>query len=143
MRTFDYKKDPCQHSIGFLTSPPDLSLSLIYSLTHTQQYTMHHSRRKSGNTSMTEKTVTATDPSRYGKRPTTLSRRQTPVAAQKLGKSHRDREREWQDSWDDDRESFPQFWYVNMICLSLSLCFTSALPFFLLSLAQVAARAMF
>ncbi|KAF4838998.1 hypothetical protein CGCTS75_v000060 [Colletotrichum tropicale] len=70
---------------------------------------MHHSRRKSGNTSMTEKTVTATDPSRYGKRPTTLSRRQTPVAAQKLGKSHRDREREWQDSWDDDRESFPQF----------------------------------
>lgn len=82
---------------------------------------MHHNRRKSGNTSMTEKTVTATDPSRYGKRPTTLSRRQTPVAAQKLGKSHRDREREWQDSWDDDRESFPQFWYVNMICLPLSL----------------------
>ncbi|KAL2881271.1 hypothetical protein SGCOL_003219 [Colletotrichum sp. CLE4] len=69
---------------------------------------MHHSRRKSGNTSMTEKTVTATDPSRYGKRPSTLTRRQTP---QKLGKNPRDREREreQQDSWDDERESFPQF----------------------------------
>ncbi|EXF79597.1 hypothetical protein CFIO01_11362 [Colletotrichum fioriniae PJ7] len=69
---------------------------------------MHHSRRKSGNTSMMEKTVTATDPSRYGKRPSTLTRRQTP---QKLGKNPRDREREreQQDSWDDERESFPQF----------------------------------
>ncbi|TDZ68275.1 hypothetical protein CTRI78_v002263 [Colletotrichum trifolii] len=72
---------------------------------------MHHSRRKSGNTSMTDvkKAVTATDPSRYAKRPSTLSRRQTPVTAQKLGKNPRDREREWQDSWDDERESFPQF----------------------------------
>ncbi|KAK2020615.1 hypothetical protein LX32DRAFT_305038 [Colletotrichum zoysiae] len=70
---------------------------------------MHHTRRKSGNTSMSEKTVTASDPSRYGKRPSTLTRRQTP---QKLGKSPRDRERELQDSWDDQRESFPQFWYV-------------------------------
>ncbi|KAK1586060.1 uncharacterized protein LY79DRAFT_580691 [Colletotrichum navitas] len=67
---------------------------------------MHHTRRKSGNTSMSEKTVTASDPSRYGKRPSTLTRRQTP---QKLGKSPRDRERELQDSWDDQRESFPQF----------------------------------
>ncbi|KAJ0298767.1 hypothetical protein COL516b_009567 [Colletotrichum fioriniae] len=73
---------------------------------------MHHSRRKSGNTSMTEKTVTATDPSRYGKRPSTLTRRQTP---QKLGKNPRDREREreQQDSWDDERESFPQFWTMS------------------------------
>ncbi|TQN73383.1 hypothetical protein CSHISOI_02096 [Colletotrichum shisoi] len=67
---------------------------------------MHHSRRKSGNTSMSEKTVTASDPSRYGKRPSTLTRRQT---HQKLGKNPRDRERELQDSWDDQRESFPQF----------------------------------
>ncbi|KAF6843737.1 hypothetical protein CMUS01_01747 [Colletotrichum musicola] len=72
---------------------------------------MHHSRRKSGNTSMTDvkKAVAATDPSRFGKRPSTLSRRQTPVTVQKLGKNPRDREREWQDSWDDERESFPQF----------------------------------
>ncbi|OLN85774.1 hypothetical protein CCHL11_09219 [Colletotrichum chlorophyti] len=70
---------------------------------------MHHSRRKSGNTSMTDvkKAVTASDPSRYGKRPSTLARRQTPVAPQKLGKSPRDREREWYDY--DERESFPQF----------------------------------
>ncbi|GJC90886.1 hypothetical protein ColTof4_13392 [Colletotrichum tofieldiae] len=89
---------------------------------------MHHSRRKSGNTSMSEKTVTATDPSRYGKRPSTLTRRQTP---QKLGKNPRDRERELQDSWDDQRESFPQFWYVYThhppSPPSTFLCFSSGL----------------
>ncbi|KAG7131681.1 hypothetical protein HYQ45_009822 [Verticillium longisporum] len=75
---------------------------------------MHHSRRKSGhgvsNTSTTDvrRAVTATDPSRF-KRPTTLSRRTTPnSSAQKLGRSPREREREWQESY-DERESFPQF----------------------------------
>ncbi|KAG7118052.1 hypothetical protein HYQ45_015623 [Verticillium longisporum] len=54
------------------------------------------------------RSVTATDPSRF-KRPTTLSRRTTPnSSAQKLGRSPREREREWQDSY-DERESFPQF----------------------------------
>lgn len=85
-----------------------------------------------------KKAVTATDPSRFGKRPSTLSRRQTPVTVQKLGKNPRDREREWQDSWDDERESFPQFWYVRSFCsdffLSPSLCCFALL----LGLAQVA-----
>ncbi|KAF7550787.1 hypothetical protein G7Z17_g5453 [Cylindrodendrum hubeiense] len=71
---------------------------------------MHHSRKKSGhglpNTSLTDvrKAVTATDPSKY-KRPA-MTRRQTP---QKLGRSQREREREWSESWEDERESFPQF----------------------------------
>ncbi|ROT38332.1 hypothetical protein SODALDRAFT_324706 [Sodiomyces alkalinus F11] len=76
---------------------------------------MHHHRRKSGhglaNTSMTDvrKAVTATDPTRL-KRPTTsLSRRTTPVAVQKLGRNPKDRERDWQESWYDERESFPQY----------------------------------
>lgn len=42
------------------------------------------------------------------KRPS-VARRQTPVSGQKLGRSHREREREMHDSWDDERESFPQF----------------------------------
>jgi hypothetical protein len=72
---------------------------------------MHHSRRKSGhglpNTSSTDvrKTVTATESSKY-KRPV-MTRKQTP---QKLGRSQRDRERENTESWEDERESFPQFW---------------------------------
>ncbi|KAH7272670.1 hypothetical protein FSOLCH5_002967 [Fusarium solani] len=71
---------------------------------------MHHSRKKSGhglpNTSSTDvrKTVTATDPSKY-KRPV-MTRRHTP---QKLGRSQRERERERTESWEDERESFPQF----------------------------------
>ncbi|KAF4976205.1 hypothetical protein FZEAL_7097 [Fusarium zealandicum] len=71
---------------------------------------MHHSRRKSGhglaNTTSTEarKTVSATDPTKY-KRPA-MTRRHTP---QKLGRSQRDRERERTESWEDERESFPQF----------------------------------
>lgn len=71
---------------------------------------MHHHRRKSGNTSMTDvrKTVGATDPSAKMRRPG-MTRRHTPVNAQKLGRSHRERERDRHDSWDDERESFPQF----------------------------------
>ena len=41
-----------------------------------------------------------------------MTRRQTPVSGQKLGRSHRERDRERHDTWDDERESFPQFWYV-------------------------------
>lgn len=52
------------------------------------------------------KSVTVTDMSKH-KRPV-LSRKHTPV---KLGKSHRERERDWQEpTFDDERESFPQFW---------------------------------
>ncbi|KAI3577095.1 hypothetical protein IWW34DRAFT_851437 [Fusarium oxysporum f. sp. albedinis] len=71
---------------------------------------MHHSRKKSGhglpNSSATDvrKAVTATDPAKY-KRPV-MTRRHTP---QKLGRSQREREREWTESWEDERESFPQF----------------------------------
>ncbi|KJK77571.1 hypothetical protein H634G_07310 [Metarhizium anisopliae BRIP 53293] len=74
---------------------------------------MHHHRRKSGhahNTSMTDvrKSMTATDPTSKHKRPG-MTRRHTPVNAQKLGRSHREREREHQDAWEDERESFPQY----------------------------------
>ena len=57
------------------------------------------------------KAVTATDPSAKHKRPS-MARRHTPVSAQKLGRSQREREREYHESWEDERESFPQFWYV-------------------------------
>ncbi|KAK0389373.1 hypothetical protein NLU13_2948 [Sarocladium strictum] len=67
---------------------------------------MPHQRRRSGNTSMTDvrRSVTASDPSKP-RRPG-LSRKHTP---QKLGRSHRERERDWTDSWDEERESFPQY----------------------------------
>ncbi|PTD10275.1 hypothetical protein FCULG_00008637 [Fusarium culmorum] len=71
---------------------------------------MHHSRRKSGHglptTTSTDvrKTVTASDPTKY-KRPV-MTRRHTP---QKLGRGQREREREQKESWEDERESFPQF----------------------------------
>jgi hypothetical protein len=44
------------------------------------------------------------------KRPV-MSRKHTPVSAQKLGKSQRDREREREreDILNDERESFPQY----------------------------------
>lgn len=40
-----------------------------------------------------------------------MTRKATPQVAQKLGKSPRDREREWEEErwWEDERESFPQF----------------------------------
>ncbi|KAM4054643.1 life-span regulatory factor domain-containing protein [Hirsutella rhossiliensis] len=72
---------------------------------------MLHHRKKSGNTSMTDvrKSVTATDSSAKHRRPA-MTRRHTPASAQLLGRRHRDRERDcWQDGWDDERESFPQF----------------------------------
>jgi len=70
---------------------------------------MPHQRRKSGNTSTTElrKSVTVTDMSKH-KRPA-LSRKQTPVSAQKLGRTQREREREWHEVLDDERDSFPQY----------------------------------
>ncbi|KAK8933071.1 hypothetical protein VCV18_001616 [Metarhizium anisopliae] len=55
------------------------------------------------------KSMTATDPTSKHKRPG-MTRRHTPVNAQKLGRSHREREREHQDAWEDERESFPQYW---------------------------------
>ncbi|KAI1331285.1 hypothetical protein F5Y16DRAFT_395725 [Xylariaceae sp. FL0255] len=50
------------------------------------------------------------DPSRT-KRPQTLSRKATPQVLHKLGKSPRDREREWEEErWcDDERDTFPQY----------------------------------
>lgn len=84
---------------------------------------MPHQRRRSGhtsgNTSYTDvrKSVTVSDMSKP-KRPG-LSRKHTPVSAQKLGKSHRERERQWEmeTSFDDERESFPQFWYVPSVLI--------------------------
>lgn len=84
---------------------------------------MHHHRRKSGhgsaNTSYTDvrKAVTVTDLStRHNKssRPA-MARKTTPQVSHKLGKNPRDREREMEDEYwlSDERESFPQFWYVS------------------------------
>ncbi|KAI0512685.1 hypothetical protein F5B22DRAFT_648534 [Xylaria bambusicola] len=52
----------------------------------------------------------AADASR-SRRPQTLTRKSTPQALHKLGKSPRDREREWEEQqWsEDERESFPQY----------------------------------
>lgn len=76
---------------------------------------MHHHRRKSGNTSMTDvrRAVTASDPKKHSSRPG-LTRKVTATnntGALKLGKSPRDRERELEDErwWDDEREAFPQY----------------------------------
>ncbi|KAK3375237.1 hypothetical protein B0H63DRAFT_272477 [Podospora didyma] len=85
---------------------------------------MHHQRRKSGhnsgNSSMTDvrKAVTASDnsfKSKHSTRPAPMTRRNTPQTAQKLGKSLKDREKEWEQErwWDEERESFPQY---CMIC---------------------------
>lgn len=83
---------------------------------------MHHHRRRSGhasgNTSMTDvrKAVAATDPSykKHSSRPSTSSRKITPQSAPKLGKNPRDREKELDDErwWDEERQSFPEYWYV-------------------------------
>ena len=45
-------------------------------------------------------------------RPAPMTRRTTPQFVQKLGKSPRDRERELEDErwFDEERESFPQYW---------------------------------
>lgn len=67
--------------------------------------------------------VTASEPPAKHRRPG-MTRRQTPVSSQKLGRSHREREREleYRDSWHDERESFPQFWYVASRYLYHDLC---------------------
>ncbi|KAI0391338.1 hypothetical protein F5Y17DRAFT_16926 [Xylariaceae sp. FL0594] len=77
---------------------------------------MHHTRRKSGhgltNSSTTDvrKVGSTTDATR-SRRPQTLTRKSTPQTLQKLGKSPRERERDWeQEQWsEDERESFPQY----------------------------------
>jgi hypothetical protein len=93
---------------------------------------MHHHRRRSGhvssNTSLTDvrKAVTATDPSykKHSSRPAAMTRRTTPQSVPKLGKNPRDREKELDEQrwWDEERESFPEYWYVA----STFLCFTTS-----------------
>lgn len=84
---------------------------------------MHHLRRKSGhgpaNTSYTDvrKAVTVTDlASRHKSSRPAMTRRTTPQVSHKLGKNPREREREMEDEYwlSDERESFPQFWYVEI-----------------------------
>ncbi len=64
------------------------------------------------------KAVTATDPSykKHQSRPSTSSRKTTPQAIPKLGKNPRDREKELDDErwWDEERQSFPEYWYVSL-----------------------------
>ncbi|KAK1769269.1 hypothetical protein QBC33DRAFT_513492 [Phialemonium atrogriseum] len=59
------------------------------------------------------KVVTVSDLSSKHKssRPAPMTRKTTPQGGQKLGKSPRDREKEWEEDrfFDDERESFPQF----------------------------------
>lgn len=91
---------------------------------------MPHQRRKSGpytaNSSTTDvrKTVTAT-PAQY-KRPA-MTRRQTPSSAQKPGRVHREPSNEVWDN--DERESFPQFWYGDTfpVCDAARLLLTLVL----------------
>lgn len=44
-----------------------------------------------------------------------MTRRNTPQTSQKLGRNMRDRERELEEErwFEEERESFPQFWYVT------------------------------
>jgi hypothetical protein len=85
----------------------------------------HHSRRRSGlgsaNTSMTDvrRAVMVSDlSSKSGNskssRPAPMTRRSTTKVSQKLGKSPRDRALEWEEErwWEEERETFPQYWYV-------------------------------
>lgn len=55
------------------------------------------------------KAVTATDPARL-KRPATVTRRVTPQGSARKSSSHR--ERDWQEEhfFEEERESFPQYW---------------------------------
>ncbi|KAL1869076.1 hypothetical protein VTK73DRAFT_3384 [Phialemonium thermophilum] len=80
---------------------------------------MHHQRRKSGhasaNTSMTDvrKAVNVSDLASKHKsqRPALGTRKSTSQTVHMLGKSPREREREWEEerNWEEERESFPQF----------------------------------
>ncbi|KAK4157938.1 hypothetical protein C8A00DRAFT_39790 [Chaetomidium leptoderma] len=84
---------------------------------------MHHQRRRSGhasgNTSMTDvrRAVTATDPSyrKYSSRPAPMTRKITPQSVPKLARNTRDRERDREEErwWDQERQSFPEY---CMIC---------------------------
>lgn len=102
---------------------------------------MHHSRRKSGhgstNSSTTDVRKAGTTEHAKPRRPQTLSRKSTPQTVQKLGKNPRDREREWEEErWfeDDERESFPQFWYVcSMLHYVLSRLLAQGSSFQLIS----------
>lgn len=88
---------------------------------------MHHHRRRSGhgsgNTSMTDvrKAVTATDPSykKHSSRPSTATRKISPQTVPKLGRNPREREKDLDDErwWDEERQSFPEYWYVVNHCL--------------------------
>lgn len=71
---------------------------------------MHHYRRKSGSTSTTDVREQAKHSSK-STRPAPMTRRSTPQTALKLGKSPRDRERQWDEErwYEDERESFPQY----------------------------------
>ena len=104
--------------------------------------TMHHSRRKSGhgsaNTSMTDvRKAVANDASSTSRHKP--SRKTTPQSAAKLGRSPRDRERDWEEErrWgDDERDSFPHYWYASLfhsftlsLRLLLGLLLSSLLAF--------------
>lgn len=73
------------------------------------------------------KAVTASDLSykKASSRPAQMTRRTTPQSVPKLGKNPRDREREWEEDrwWDEERESFPQYWYVVNTSLPAALFF--------------------
>lgn len=97
---------------------------------------MHHHRRRSGhasgNTSMTDvrKAVTATDPSakKYSSRPPLTTRKSNSGSVPKLGRNPRDREKELEDErwWDEERQSFPEYWYVILFFLVGLVCFTAS-----------------
>jgi hypothetical protein len=60
-----------------------------------------------------------------------MTRRTTPQTAPKLGKNPRDREKELDEQrwWDEERESFPEYWYVvNIPFLVSQLHYVFLLP---------------
>ena len=60
-----------------------------------------------------------------------MTRRITPQTAPKLGKNPRDREKELDEQrwWDEERESFPEYWYVVNILFFLFHSFISSFRF--------------
>lgn len=75
---------------------------------------MHHTRRKSGNTSVTDMRKVGTDGTRHkSSRPAQPSRRSTPKdGTPRVSRTPRERERPQAEEdrwWEDERESFPQF----------------------------------
>lgn len=57
-----------------------------------------------------------------------MTRRTTPQTVPKLGKNPRDREKELDEQrwWDEERESFPEYWYV----VNIPFRFTASLHLF-------------